>query len=218
MTRFDPLHAVSHIFMSNPKLFELQSHQILLKARFLVSVGAVVGTIVAAVGLVEGLDTLDAAINVGGGIAGVGSDASGVGEGDGRLSLTLVDLADGGDGEGGGDALVRRGTGSPDVGSVGIGGISEGRLGLSLSLTLAKVVSVSVGTGISVSVSTVTTVVGSVGVGGNTVSSIGSVASVEEGWIGISVSGSEGSAGSEGNNGLMRKREKSVKHRSSKLD
>ena len=236
MTRFDPLHAVTHIFINNPKLFELQSHQTVLKARCLV--------VVAKAGLVEGVDSLDAAVNVGGSIAGVGSDAGGVGKSNRWLSLTLVDLADGGDGEGGGNALVgsstgsldvsvggisgiskgrlslsltlvdlahsgdgegggnalvRSGTGSPGVGGVSVGSVSVSKGRLSLSITLAKVVAVSVTTiGMGqVSVS-VTSIVGAIGIGGN------SVGSVEEGWIGIS--SSDSSAGSEGNNGLLMKR------------
>jgi hypothetical protein len=112
--------------VSNPKLFELQSHQTVLKARCLVGVVAVVGS------LVEGLDSLDAAVNVGGSIAGVGSNSGRVGKKGNRwLSLTLVDLADGGDREWGGNALVRSGTGSPGIGVGGVG-VSKGRLSLTL--------------------------------------------------------------------------------------
>jgi hypothetical protein len=165
------------------------------------------------------VDALDAALNVGGGVAGVGSDAGGVSVGEGSisegglglsLSLTLVDLADGGDGEGGGDLLEGSSAGSVPDGVVSIRSVtvSEGRLGLSFAL--AKVVSgvsVSVSVGqVAVAVSTVSSIgtVTSVGVGGNSVA-------VEERWVGLSLGGGEGSAGGESNNGLVWKKQVRLK-------
>ena len=123
------------------------------------------------------------------------------------LSLTLVDLAHGGDGEGGGDGLVRSGTGSIPVGSVvvGVGGISIASIGigsnsgisggveerwvsLSFSFTLSKVVSsVSVVVGVAV----VTIAIGSItSIGVGSISTIGvgsgSVTGIEKSWVGLS--------------------------------
>jgi hypothetical protein len=207
VTRCYPIHDLT--FTTNPKLLVLHSQK--CPANNLVVVSVV------AIWPVESAETLWAAVGVGGGKAGVSSDAGEgsvtVGEGsveEGGISLslglTLVDLANGGDGEGGGDGLVGSGTGSIDVGSIGVsvGGISVGRVqerwvSLSLSLTLSKNVSV---VSVSVGVSVIAVAVGSIAVASIASIAIGvgssSVSGVEEGWVGLGLGLSIDSCSADG--------------------
>ena len=195
VTRCNPIHDLT--FTTNPKLLVLQSQKC-------PATNLVVSVSVVTPWPVESMETLWAAVGVRGGKAGVGSDAGGVSvavSGSGvqergislSLSLTLVDLANGGDGEGGGDALVGSSTGSPDVGSIGVGvggigvagvsAVQDRWVSLSLSLTLSKEVG-SVGS-VSVGVSVVSVAVGSIASIAET--SIASIASIAEASVAVGV-------------------------------
>ena len=113
------------------------------------------------------------------------------------LGLTLVELAHGGDGEGGGDVLVGSSSWAPVVRSISVWSISIGSISssveerwvsLSFSFTLSKVVSsVSVVVGVAV----VTIAIGSItSIGVGSISTIGvgsgSVTGIEKSWVGLS--------------------------------
>ena len=113
------------------------------------------------------------------------------------FGFTLVELAHGGDGEGGGHGLVGSGSWAPVVWgvcvwSISIGSISssveERWVSLSFSFTLSKVVSsVSVVVGVAV----VTIAIGSItSIGVGSISTIGvgsgSVTGIEKSWVGLS--------------------------------